>query len=556
MRAWLLCLLVLAANAAAVERVLDFHSDIRIGADGALTVTEVIVVQAEGREIRRGILRDFPTDYRDRRGARVVAPFDVLRVTRNGEPERYTAERRGNGVRVRIGDPDVALRYGRHTYEIRYRTARQVGFFDDHDELYWNVNGNGWSFAFDSISAEVTLPREVPAAELKAEAYTGPVGAQGRSYEAFTRDGAAAYRSTHPFLPHEGMTIVLAFPKGVVARPTAMQRARWFLDANRGVAVGLAGACLLLAFLYWRWSRVGRDPAAGPRFPRYEPPPGLGPAGVRFLYRMGADDRAFSAALLGLGARGYLKIRQEGAGYAIERTGKPVEFLPGEQALSEMLLGPGKPRHIGKEHDLGVEYARRKFVAELERRFGQGQFRRNIGSIVLGLLLGAGTVVLMGQLGAPVFFVLAVGGAMALLLLFFAKIMPAYSVAGRKLEDEIDGLRQYLSVAEADELRRMKAPPQTPEEFAKLLPYAVALGVEKTWADRFTALLGASAVSAAASDYYSGSGGFGDSGRFTSSLSSFGETVSASSTPPGSSSGGGGGGSSGGGGGGGGGSGW
>jgi len=214
MRAWLLCLLVLAANAAAVERVLDFHSDIRIGADGALLVTEVIVVQAEGRDIRRGILRDFPTDYRDRRGARVVVPFEVLRVTRNDEPERYATERRANGVRVRIGDPDVALRYGRHTYEIRYRTARQIGFFDDHDELYWNVNGNGWSFAFDSISAEVTLPREVPAAELKAEAYTGPVGAQGRSYEAFTRDGAAAYRSTHPFQPHEGMTIVLAFPKG------------------------------------------------------------------------------------------------------------------------------------------------------------------------------------------------------------------------------------------------------------------------------------------------------------------------------------------------------
>src|SRR6185503_8469084 len=110
--------------------------------------------------------------------------------------------------------------------------------------------------------------------------------------------------------------------KGVVARPTPLQRATWFLSANRGVLAGLAGACVLLGFLYWRWSLVGRDPRAGPRFPRYEAPPGLGPAGVRFIDQMGADDRGFAAALLGLGARGYLKVNEAADGYAMERTGK------------------------------------------------------------------------------------------------------------------------------------------------------------------------------------------------------------------------------------------
>jgi hypothetical protein len=76
-------LLVLGALAAqAAERVLEFHSDIRIDAKGTLTVTETIAVQAEGREIRRGILRDFPTDYRDRYGNRVSVPLEVLGVTR------------------------------------------------------------------------------------------------------------------------------------------------------------------------------------------------------------------------------------------------------------------------------------------------------------------------------------------------------------------------------------------------------------------------------------------------------------------------------------------
>jgi uncharacterized membrane protein YgcG len=558
----LFLLLLLCGRAEAVERVLDFHSDIRIAADGTLTVTEMIVVQAEGREIRRGILRDFPTDYRDRRGARVLVPFEVLRVTRNGEAERYSLERLGNGVRVRIGDPDAMLRYGRHTYEIRYRTARQVGFFDDHDELYWNVNGNGWTFAFDNISAEVTLPRAVPAADLKAEAYTGPLGAQGRSYQAFTQDGAAAYRSTLPFQPREGMTVVLAFPKGVVARPTPLQRATWFLSANTGVLAGLAGACLLLVFLYWRWSLVGRDPRAGPRFPRYEAPPGYGPAAVRYLDKMGCDDRCFAAGLLGLGQRGLVKITQSPDGYSIEATGKTGEVLPGDDPLLAMLPGPGTPLLIGRTHNSSVEEARAALAVGLEQHYGGGLFSKNRGSLMAGIGIAAATGGLMHLLDAPVAFLAAIGGAMVLLLLFFARILPAYSVGGRKLEDHIEGLRQYLSVAEADELRRMKAPPQTGEEFARMLPYAVALGVEKTWADRFTQLLGASAVAAAAGAYYSSDEGFSDSGSFSSSLGSLGETISAASTPPGSSSGssdsggGGGGGSSGGGGGGGGGSGW
>jgi hypothetical protein len=554
------CLFFLfVGGAQAVERVLDFHSEIRVAADGVLTVTEVIVVQAEGRQIRRGILRDFPTEYRDRGGARVIVPFEVLRVSRNGEPERYAIERLANGVRVRIGDPDQSLRYGRHSYEIRYRTARQVGFFESHDELYWNVNGNGWSFAFDSISAEVQLPQKVPAASLKVEAYTGPVGAQGRSYQAFTADGAAAFRSTRPFQPREGMTIVVAFPKGVVARPTALQRAAWFLSANLGVLAGLGGLVVLVAFLCWRWTLVGRDPRAGPRFPRYAPPAGFGPAGVRYVDRMGVDDRAFAAGLLGLGARGYLKIRQAGERYAIERTGASVEFLPGDQAISEMLLGPGKPIFVGKEHALGVEEARRNFAVDVEGRYG-GLFAKNYGSLVAGAAIGAAAVGLMIVLAAPGVFIAALGGAAALVLLYFARILPAYSVRGRRLQDEIEGLRQYLSVAEADELKRMKAPPQTAQEFARLLPFAVALGVEKTWAERFTVVLGTAAVAAAAADYFSSDSGWSGAGNLGSSLSSLGETVSAASTPPGqssgSSSGGGGGGSSGGGGGGGGGSGW
>lgn len=529
-------------------------------------MTERIELVAEGREIRRGILRDFPTQYRGADGARIRVPFDVLSVTRDGSPERFALEDLSNGKRIRIGSANVLLQSGVHVYEIRYRTSRHVGFFEKHDELYWNVNGTGWVFAFERIAADVELPQAVAAEEIRVEAYTGPQGARGRDYQAEVRAGGASFHTTRALGPRQGLTIVVGFPKGVVAGPGALQRANWWLADHRGSLIGIAGTVLLFAFLYWRWWLVGRDPRAAPKYPRYEPPKGIGPAGVRYIDRMGYDDRCFAAGLLGLGARGFLRIRQNGEGFGIERIGDEVDWLPGEKVLAQWLL-PKKNaiQTLSKGYDPAVAVARESFAAGLTQHFGKQLFSRNHGSFVTGLFIALAAFGITLAMGAPQSVLIAVAVAMLVMLFLFKRWMPAYSVQGRKLQDHIEGLRLYLGVAEADELARMKAPPQTPQEFARFLPYAVALDVEKTWADRFVATLGAAAVTAAVADYYIASSGrgydnFGSS--FGSAMSGLAGTVAAASTAPGTSSGfsssggGGGGGSSGGGGGGGGGSGW
>ena len=51
-----------------------------------------------------------------------------------------------------------------------------MGYFADHDELYWNVTGNGWGFPIDRASARVVLPADVPPADVRMEAYTGAAG--------------------------------------------------------------------------------------------------------------------------------------------------------------------------------------------------------------------------------------------------------------------------------------------------------------------------------------------------------------------------------------------
>jgi uncharacterized membrane protein YgcG len=549
-------LLFLAAAAGAQERIVDFGADITVAADGALTVTETIVVQAEGQTIRRGILRDFPTEYRDRAGNTVRVPFDVLAVTRNGAAEDYAIESLDNGVRVRIGNRDVLLPRGAHTYVISYRTARQLGFFATHDELYWNVTGNGWTFAIDRAQARVTLPRPVPAAQLAAEGYTGPQGARGTDYAARVVVGGAEYQTTRRLAPREGLTIVLTVPKGVVEAPSAAARTRWFLQDNVGAGVALAGLLLVPGFLYWRWHRVGRDPKAGPRFPRYEPPKDMSPAAVRFVDRMGADSQCLAAALLGLGARGYLKIDQHDDGFTVTRTGREVPFGTGEKAMAEKLFAGGGVVRIEKKYDADVAAAQKLLHQGLEHEYEGELFRRNRGPLALAVAAAVATVAGAAMLDASLPVVIGTAVMLVAVMLVATWLLPAYSLRGRQLKDEIEGLRLYLGVAEGDRLARL----QTPREFARQLPYALALGVEKTWANRFAALLGTAAVAQAVSSYYSGTdfsaGSVGDIGALSDGLSAMGSTVSAAATAPGSSSGSGGGGSSGGGGGGGGGSGW
>ena len=78
-----------ALGALADERILSFESDIAVHQEGWIDVTETITVRAEGRQIRRGIYRDFPTRYRDRFGNSVDVSFTPRSVQRNGAPERF-----------------------------------------------------------------------------------------------------------------------------------------------------------------------------------------------------------------------------------------------------------------------------------------------------------------------------------------------------------------------------------------------------------------------------------------------------------------------------------
>jgi hypothetical protein len=256
--------------ARADERILEFDSDIRVRGDAVLEVTETITVRSEGRDIRRGIYRDFPTRYRDRLGNRRHVRFDVLSVRRDDRPEPYRVESHHNGVRVWIGDAGTMLQPGQHRYTLHYTTDRQVGHFEGFDELYWNVTGNGWAFPIDHATARINLPGAVADDAWRVAAWAGAQGARGQSVNwRIADDRRVAFETTAALAPREGLTVAVGWPTGIVTVPTTLQRVRWFLADNGAVIAMLAGFTLALAWYLWAWLRVGRDPARGTIIPRF-----------------------------------------------------------------------------------------------------------------------------------------------------------------------------------------------------------------------------------------------------------------------------------------------
>ena len=211
----------------------------------------------------------------------------------------------------------------------------------DHDELYWNVTGNGWEFPIQKASASVILPGDALHTIISAEAYTGPQGSQGRDFETSTGPlRSVEFRTTRTLNAREGLTIVVAWPKGYVAEPDAGAKFSYFIADNRGALIGSFGLIVILLYYLAVWARTGRDPAPGVIVTRYTPPENMSPSVMRYITKMNYDDRTFAAAVINMAVKGLLKIVDEYGEYTLQKKdGGNKPPAPEEERIMKKLFG-------------------------------------------------------------------------------------------------------------------------------------------------------------------------------------------------------------------------
>ena len=499
--------LIGAAPAGALDwSIRDYDVRIRVAADGELTISERIEVDFESP--RHGIYRVIPVRETTRAGLTRDLRFEFdAAVDPAGRALSTQVKREGARVRIRIGDADRTVS-GVQTYVLRYRVRRVVDFYDDHDELYWNVTGNEWAVPIGAARVRVELPETLPEERVSLAVYTGAAGAREEDATARYTPGVLEVETTRPLAEWSGLTFALGWPKGIVEPPSAASRVADVLRANAPLLLPLP-----VGWWVWRrWRTRGRDPRTGRVVTvQYEPPPGLGPAHVGTLVDERVDMRDLTADVVDLAVRGHLRIetdesrllgifpRQE---FALLRLQAPEGAAPLSAHESELLAGLFERGERVELSDLRQRFykhlpaIRRGVYDEL---VAAGLFEASPES-VRNRWLGLGVVWLVagGLLSVawarwqglstplailPALFGVGLSGA---ILLVAAHAMPRRTRKGVELTLWARGLEEFVNRVESPRLELEERAGLDPRaHFERVLPYAMALGVASRWAEVF-----------------------------------------------------------------------
>jgi uncharacterized membrane protein YgcG len=467
----------------AEEYIQQFQVQATLDADRRLEVTEKITYDFE-QSPRHGIFRNIPLTYIRGQGIYRL-PIVVLGATMDGKPVSLEQSRENGELKIRLGDPDETIT-GSHVYEIRYATDRAITDWSDHQELYWNVNGNGW----DVLTKNLSFTLEGPAMVRAAQCFTGPEGSAEHDCKVTVASSTATMVATKTLAAAEGFTVVVAFPLGTMA-PLPWWRVLWYWLWEYP-AIVLPFTVFVVMFLLW-WTR-GRDPIGrGTVIPYYEEPRHLPPALLSTLLHQQTSPKAAIATILDLARRGYVTLTppaetEKNGLWALTRTKKvATDLLPFEQTFLKGLASPGESTTLSQEPGTysALFYGFHKDL--LKELVDRKWFVKDPGSVrgawfIIAFLVMFVSFFAAGPLGLSFFF----GGFVsAVIIAFFGWFMPKTTKEGAILSEEVEGLKLFLCVTEKERLAFHDAPAKHPEEFNRLLAVAVALGVEHAWAKQF-----------------------------------------------------------------------
>jgi uncharacterized membrane protein YgcG len=543
-----------------------FHADIAVIEDSTFTVKETIEV--EFHRPRHGIYREIPFSYTDELGRRLVTPVEVLSVTdASGNDWKTRIENQGRTVYVRIGDAEKYVS-GHQTYVIFYRVRNAILFFDDHDELYWNVTGNYWEAPIGEASARVMLATKNTSDTLRVSCYTGRYGSREKECRYEMHDNSAEFFTKRNLDIGEGFTVAFGWDKGLVSPPSGLTTT--FRKAKENWSFILPVLSLLVMLRLWHLH--GRDPRVRDAVTVMYTPPGydgrpLAPAEVGALVDENLDPRDITSTIVGMAVKGYLKIEEtKKEGLIFDTTDYYLEKIKGPDAdLGSFEFELMENIFSGTASGIMVSDLKNKFYTNLPplRKTLYGSlvekkyFARSPEKVRTFYMVGAVVVAAAAVLSAvfltrvwvgpasfaPFIMIKSVlAGLLTGLPVFaFSKIMPAKTKAGASVYMDILGFREFMNRTEKDRLERMG----DKDLFSRYLPYAIALDVADNWAKAFEGIY------QNPPEWYVSQRGFGtfSPGSFSRSVNSMTSTLGTAifSAPRGSGGGSGGGGSSGGG---------
>ena len=489
----------LAASTSARQlKVQKFSAEIFVQPDSTLDVTETIDVNFIG--VWHGLYRTIPVEYVTPQGFNYSLFVKFKGATDAADqPLKVESSRQGHYLKWKIYVDDATD--AERTIKLHYQVRNGLKFFEDHDELYWNVTGDEWDVPVGNASAQILLPPGVTG--VRTNEFTGAYGTRAQNAAVKASENTVEVSMVRPLSFHEGLTVVVGWDKGFVKEPGTSDLIEEFLASNWPIFFPIP----VFLFMFWLWSTRGRDPRVSPVVVQYAPPEGMSPAESGTLVDEMAAMRDITATIVDLAVRGYIVIEEK------EKSGVVGMLLHTKDYVFHLKKGlrewSGLKAHEmallagifsnGAQTDVELSSMQNVFYKNLpgiknnifDELMEHGYFLHRpdyvrgafiAGGIVAGALLVTAGISLSQKMGmAPAPFIVA-AILSAGIIVGFGWFMPARTADGAKALVGVLGFEDFLSHVEADHMDRIS---QTPETFEKFLPYAMALGVEKKWVGAF-----------------------------------------------------------------------
>lgn len=472
----------------------SFRSEVVVHDDASITVNETI--RTNFGLAKHGIFRNIPFRYQTDDGGTMQVPINDIAVRRNNQAEPYAVTTNGDEIEIKIGDADKTI-IGPQTYTINYTAAAAVNFFDDHDELYWNVTGNNWEVEIQQVETVVRLDSAVSADQVQGRCLTGIVGSTAENCTTTVADSSASFAATDEFL-----TVAVGWPKNIVTKPDAYDAIRAgagksaiekFIDIE--IVWWTLNSIIPLLIIIWiirRYLTHGRDPKGkGTVIAQYDPPIGLTPGEMGTLFDERAHHRDIVATIIDLAVRGFLTITEIkskkalglgiSADYQLDRLPKKdaTKLKPHEKKVLDGLFDSGdsvKLTELKGSFHTDLQAIRGSLYTQVR---DQGYFYSNPNSIRISYVLGG-----LVLAGISIFgFVMLIFGPFiaGLIIAAFGPFMPKRTDKGAEALWHAKGFKLFLEKAEKYRLQWQ----EKEHIFETYLPYAMAFGVAEKWSKTF-----------------------------------------------------------------------
>lgn len=509
----------------------NFNEHVEVGTNGTIDVIESIEVHFTGSW--NGIYRKIPVKYTTPSGFGYTLFLEPVSVTDDsGSSLKYQKTDQGQYAEFKIWVPDAED--STHTVILHYKILDALNFsFSDHDELYWNVTGEEWDYPIQSASAHIVLPSGVTG--LHAIAYTGIFSSRAQDATVTVKGNTIDVQTTHPLGFHEGLTAVVGFDKGLVHPPSPLESVWLFLRSNWPLFLPIIA---FLIMIWLKWTR-GRDPRRNPIAVQYDPPEKLTPGECGALVDNEVNMRDVTATLVDLAVKGYITIEQRQQGgllhlghhndYIFHLKKSAAEWSALRPHESGMLTGmffsttalnssgmgeiqslvrpftaddsPGLPSSA-PSMSVSLADMQNHFYVSLPGIRGSitnalvtnGYYTHSPDSVrqgyigagvILGILTAWGGNAISSATNTSGLAWIIAGIAVGLIVCAFGWFMPVHTEQGERALERVLGFEDFLGRVEGDKINRTET---SPELFEKYLPYAMALRVDKKWAQRFSGI--------------------------------------------------------------------